>query len=125
MKFTNKQLIKLLLPAINRAIEELPAITFRQTDYYGHKYHEKHYHDLNVFVRYTDFEDRILIEVWIPLQGKYSNATLYTYYLKNENTLKRTSKGAVYGFSKEYAGLGNGYYADVMPDGTIIVSEYD
>ncbi len=130
---TNKQIIKRLLPYLERGIEKVKnnQIQFTGSDYYDRPCRYEYFKnpetnkESEIFLVYTDCNDRICIEAVMKLEGKFDHATLYTYFMKETKELFKTSMGAVYGFKKEFRGKGNGYYADVDARGKIIYGEWD
>lgn len=112
MRLTNKKIIQELLPILQDCIKREKDIQYDRTDYYGHPHHVEYKGDIQC--SWTKYGNDVIITVFKPLKGKYDGATLH--YRVGDNG---------YGYSKEYTGMGNGFYADVSFDGKIIRSEWD
>jgi len=116
-RLTNKKLIKMLLPYMREAKEQ--EVKMDDVDYYKHPFHEEAKYDEKnrkvIYVRWTQYNDETMIEVYTHLEGKYDLVEL-SYSPKDETG---------YGYSKEYRGMGNGFYADVDLNGNITKSEWD
>ncbi len=127
-KLSNNQIIQKLLPYLKTGIEKLKnnQIEFNEKDYYGHPCYEEYFENGEIILRYTDYDERIIIEaVMIFERGKYGHATLEAQFIKETKEVLKTKSGTVYGFAKEFRGKGNGYYADVDENGKIIRREWD
>jgi len=114
-RLTNKRIIAVLFPILKVALEKVPK-RFTKKDYYGHLYDKKVIN--NHTVCYTKWDDSyITVEVVMPLEGRYDHATV--------SAIIQNGKVTAYGYAKEFAGLGNGFYADLDENGNIIKSEWD
>ena len=112
-RLTNKRLISMLFPALKKAISDVPELD--EKDYYGHP---AKWTAIDGFqVVYIQREDILTVSVTKHLAGKYDHATV--------SAIIKNGKVVGYGYSKEYRGLGNGFYADLDENGNIIRSEWD
>lgn len=113
-RLTNKRLISMLFPVLKKAIRDIPELD--EKDYYGHPSKRMTIDGFSVI--YTKYEDRyVTVSVSMPLKGKYDHATV--------SATIRNGKLSGFGYSKEYRGLGNGFYAELDENGNIIKSEWD
>ena len=115
-RITNKQIIKKLLPYLKEAIKRKD-VKLTKRDFYGHPLYEEYISDEQfgeIHIIWISFDGVKVIEVTVPLKGKYDQATLS--WREGENC---------FGYAKEFTGLGNGYYADVDCNGKIIRGEWD
>jgi len=110
---TNKKIISILFPILKKAVKNIPELT--ETDFYGHPSKQMVIDGFKVF--YTEYEKNyVTVAVTMPLRGRYDHATVSA----------TINNGVVsYGYSKEFTGLGNGFYADLDENGNIIRSEWD
>ncbi len=112
-RITNRSLIRELLPVLEQAIARKDEVKLDHKSYYGHPCSVTYINGLRI--DYTDYEGTLYVEVTKTLHGKYDHATLAWH----------SAKPDFYGYSKEYTGMGNGYYADVSKEGEIIRGEWD
>ncbi|MHA1832369.1 MAG: hypothetical protein ACTSV7_00120 [Candidatus Baldrarchaeia archaeon] len=113
-RLTNKRIISKLFPVLKKAIENVPELN--EKDYYGHPAKWTEMDGFNVV--YIERDGHLTVSVSMPLEGTYDHATVSAIIDKD--------KGKVYYcYSKEYRGLGNGFYADLDENGNIIKSEWD
>jgi len=116
-RLTNKKLIKLLLPFLEEAKKQKVKLT--NVNYYGEPYHSEMEFDEEsqkwIYELWVQRDSDLIIMVYTLLKGKYDVATL-SYRRGNPDG---------YSYSKEYKGMGNGFYADVDFKGNIIKSEWD
>ena len=111
-RLTNKRLISMLFPILKKALHEIPKLDER--DFYGHP---AKWTVIDGFqVVYIQRGDRLEVSVTKHLMGRYDHATVSAII---------TNGKIYYGYSKEYRGLGNGFYADLDENGNIIRSEWD
>ena len=112
-RLTNKRLISMLFPVLKKAISDVPELDER--DHYGHP---AKWTAIDGFqVVYIQREDILTVSVTKHLAGKYDHATV--------SAIIKNGKVVGYGYSKEYRGLGNGFYAELDENGNIIRSEWD
>jgi len=113
VRLTNKRIISTLFPVLKRAIKNIPELD--EKDYYGHPSKEIVIEGFRVI--YTKYEDRyVTVEVIMSLEGRYDHATV--------SAIIQNGKVS-YGYSKEFRGLGNGFYAELDENGKIVKSEWD
>jgi hypothetical protein len=111
----NKEIISRLFPVLKEAIENIPPKTEFRPDYYGHPHTVKH--SGQYIICYTDFQEAMLIEATMLFQkGRYSHATVSAKVKEGKIT---------FGYSKEFLGKGNGYYADLDDTGKVVRAEWD
>ena len=94
-RLTNKLIIKELLPQLNKGFQDWKEGGMNTED-----------------LEYSRF-----LAVTKLLQGRYDNATLSATIVDG--------KIISISYSKEYTGMGNGYYASVDNNGNIIKGEWD
>ena len=112
-RLTNKKLISMLFPVLKKAIKDIPELD--EKDYYGHP---AKWITIDGFkVVYIEREKGYLtVSVSMPLKGRYDHATV--------SAIIKDGK-VYYGYSKEFTGLGNGFYADLDENGNIVKLEWD
>ena len=111
-RLTTKWIIGELFPILQWALTQ--EVEFEKRDYYNHLY--KEILKDRFFVRWTQYDGATLVEVTMPLHGKYDHATV--------DALLRGGK-IEFSYSKEFTGMGNGYYAELDEKGKIIKGEWD
>lgn len=114
MRYTNRKLIDILLTLIKeREKRDIPE--FDDKDYYGNPTYTDRI-EPGLWVKWTKYDKEIVLEATILLIGKYDHATL-------NKRIPQT--GPNYYYAKEYTGTGNGFYAEISPEGKIINFEWD
>ena len=111
-RLTNKWIIGELFPILQWALTQ--EVEFENKDFYGHPYKQQYKN--GYCVRWTGWNGTTIIEVTMYLRGKYDHATV--------NAVLRDGK-IDFNYSKEFAGMGNGYYAELDEKGKIIEGEWD
>ena len=111
-RLTNKWIIEELFPILQWALTQ--EVEFENKDFYGHPY--KQIQKNGFPIRWTRYEDGVIITVTMQLSGKYDHATV--------DALLRGGK-IEFSYSKEFTGMGNGYYAELDEKGKIIKGEWD
>jgi len=129
-RLTNKKIIDELLPIMKEAIKKTDEIEFDDHDWVGHPLHLEYKNDITI--SWTKYEKEILVAVNKPLKGRYDHADLgvriATEDVKYGDKIYHKGESIDEGtfcYSKEYSGMGNGFYAIVDNNGKIIKSEWD
>lgn len=118
-KNTNKNLIEEIFPVVKEAVNrwQKGKIKLDSKDYYERKQHLEWVGDFIrlVWAEYKGSE--IIISAARELEhGRYDHATVTARLNKGE---------VVYGYEKEFRGMGNGFYVALNNTGQIIKSEWD